>query len=146
MTDSEFLTLLAHSSKVAFDFAKNYVTDNLFTDFRYTVHLNVSTDNLNLKQFDIYPDDNDKIVESITADNVVSLLNRKGKVPVWIDISFEHKHNNFTVFRLLCSCRYSANENEFYYGQGGTGPFGIKSPTLPIDYTEGVKFSLKPKH
>ena len=145
MTNSEFQTLLTHSSELAFDFAKTYVTHNLPDNFRYTVHLNASTDNLNLKQFDIYPDDNEKIVEVITADQVVNLLNRIGKVPVWIDISVEYVYKDFTVFRLLCAGRYSADENEYYYVKGETGPFGIKSPVFPIDYIEGVKFNLKSK-
>lgn len=131
---------------LAFDFAKTYVTDNLPGDFRYTVYLNVSTDDLNLKQFDIYPQDNKKIVEFITADEVVNLLNRNEKVPVWIDISVEYVYKDFTVFRLLCAGRYSANEKEYYYLEGETGPFGIKSPDLPIDYIEGVKFRLKSNH
>ncbi len=145
MTNSEFQTLLTHSSNFALDFAKNYVTNNLPNDFKYSVHLNFSTDDISLKQFDIYPSDNNKIVDFITADKVISLLNRKGKVPVWVDISVAYVHKNFTVFQLLCAGRYSSDENEFYYLKGGTGPFGIKSPTFPIDYIEGVKFNLKSK-
>ncbi|MBX3241712.1 MAG: hypothetical protein KIT80_12060 [Chitinophagaceae bacterium] len=145
MTKSEFQTLLSHSSNVALDFARTYVTDNLPNDFRYSVRLNASTDDINLKQFDIYPRDNDKIIDFITADKVINLLNRNGKVPVWIDISVEYVYKGYTVFQLLCAGRYSADQNEFYYLKGETGPFGIKSPTLPIDYIEGVKFNLKPK-
>lgn len=145
MTNSEFQTLLSHSSNLALDFARTYVADNLPNNFKYSVRLNASTDDINLKQFDIYPSDNDKVVDFITADKVISLLNRNGKVPVWIDISVECVNKYFTVFQLLCSGRYSADENEFYYLKGGTGPFGIKSPTFPIDYVEGVKFNLKSK-
>lgn len=145
MTKSEFQILLSHSSNVALDFAKKYVADNLPNNFKYSVRLNASTDDINLKQFDIYPSDNDKIVDFITEDKVVSLLNRNGKVPVWIDISVEYVHKDCTVFQLLCAGRYSANENEFYYLKGGIGPFGIKSPAFPIDYVEGVKFNLKSK-
>ena len=145
MTKSEFQTLLSHSSYVAIDFARTYVMDNLPNDFRYSVRLNASTDDINLKQFDIYPSDNDKTIDFITADKVINLLNRNGKVPVWIDISVEYVHKKFTVFQLLCAGRYSADENEFYYLKAGTGPFGIKSPTLPIGYVEGDKFNLKSK-
>lgn len=145
MTKFEFQNLLSHSSNVALDFARTYVTNNFPNDFRYSVRLNASTDDINIKQFDIYPTDNDKIVDFITADTVINLLNRNGKVPVWIDISVEYVHKKFTVFLLLCAGRYSADENEFYYLKSGTGPFGIKSPTLPIDYIEGIKFNLKPK-
>lgn len=145
MTKSEFQTLLFQSSNRALDFARTYVADNLPNDFRYSVHLNASNDDINLKQFDLYPSGNDKIVDFITEEKVVSLLNRNGKVPVWIDISVEYVHKNFTVFQLLCAGRYSDDENEFYYLKGRTGPFGIKSPSLPFDYVEGVKFKLKSK-
>jgi hypothetical protein len=145
MTNAEFQTLLTHSSDIAFDFAKNYVTNNLPDNFKYSVRLNFSMDDTGLKQFDIYPGDNNKTVDFITADKVINLLNRKGKVPVWIDISVAYVHKNCTVFQLLCAGRYSSDENEFYYLKGGTGPFGIKSPAFPVEYVEGVKFNLKPK-
>ena len=143
MTNNEFHSLLIHSSKIALDFAKTYVTDNLSDNFRYTIHLNVSNDDLNLKQFEVFPRDNEKVIKYNTAEKVINLLVRNEKIPVWIDISVEHAQKNATFFRLLCAGRYSAHENEFYYLKGGTGPFGIKSPDLPIDYIEGVKFNLK---
>ena len=145
MTNSEFQTLLTYSSQASFDFAKNYVANNLPNNFKYSVRLNSSTEDINFKQFDIYPCDTTKNVDFITSAKVVSLLNRNGKVPVWIDISVAYVHENFTVFQLLCAGRYSADENEFYYLKGGTGPFGIKSPTFPNDYVDGVKFNLKSK-
>jgi len=50
-----------------------------------------------------------------------------------------------TVFKLICAGRYSDDEKEFYYSNNGTGPFGVKSPDLPIDYSEGIKFKLRSK-
>lgn len=144
MTKTAFYKLLTDCSKLAFDFAKNYVLDDLPNDFKYTVRLNFSQDDPNLKQFDIYPNDKDKTVELITATEVVDLLCRKNKVPVWIDISVEAVNKNHTVFQVLCAGRYSDNLNEFYYQKGGTGPFGIKSPAFPLGYkNDGIKFSLK---
>lgn len=146
MTKTEFHKLFTDSSKLAFDFAKIYVLDNLPNDFKYNVRLNFSHDDPNLKQFDIYPNDNDKTVELVTATEVVDLLCRKNKVPVWIDISVESIKKDHTVFQLLCSGRYSDDVNEFYYQKGGTGPFGIKSPVFPSGYKDdGTKFSLKKK-
>jgi hypothetical protein len=43
---------------------------------------------------------------------------------------------------LLCAGRYTEDINEIYYHKNGTGPFGVKSPNLPIDYTNGSKFNL----
>ena len=146
MTKTEFHTLLLDCSRHSFDFAKKYVLDNLPNDFKYTVKLNASNDDPALKQFDIYPNDNDKIVKLISATAVVDLLYRKDKVPVWINISVESIQKNSTVFELLCAGRYSADSNEFYYFKHGTGPFGIKSPTFPPGYKDdGSKFHLKKK-
>jgi len=142
----EFQSLLTHSSKLAFDFAKKYVSNNLPNEFRYTVQLNVSQDDPNLKQFDIYPSDNEKVIELITNIEIVDLLCRNDKVPVWIDISVDCVYKTFTVFRLLCAGRYSSDDNEFYYSKNGTGPFGIKSPTLSPEYIDGAKFKLKTKN
>jgi hypothetical protein len=144
MTKTEFHNLLTDSSKLSFDFAQKYLLDILPIEFKYSVQLNVSQDNPNLEKFEIYPNDNNKTVELITATEVVDLLCRNEKVPVWIDISVESVHKSSTVFRLLCAGRYSSDTNEFYYSKQGTGPFGIKSPTFPPSYeNDGTKFSLK---
>ena len=142
MTSDEFLKLLNHSSTAAYAFAKNYVVEELPTDFLYSVSLNTSSDDLSLTTFDIYPNDNNKKIELIGNNEVVKLLCRKNKIPVWIDISVEKIYKEKTIFRLLCAGRYSDDENEFYYNNNGTGPFGIKSPNLPVDYVEGKKFNL----
>lgn len=144
MTKLEFHNLLTHSTNSAFDFAKKYVTNDLPNNYKYIAHLNISNDNTNLKQFDIYPEDDHKITELISSADVVELLFRDNKVPVWIDISVEYLNKENTIFRLLCAGRYSSDSNEFYYSKQGTGPFGIKSPVFPPDYkNDGSKFSLK---
>ncbi|MCD1117960.1 hypothetical protein [Chryseobacterium turcicum] len=143
MTKNEFLLLLRKSSMYSFDFAKRYVTDELPNDFRYSICLNVSYDEPNLTQFDLYPKDDNKKFKLIDENEVVELLCRKDKVPVWIDISVESVYKDKTILSLYCAGRYSDNENEFYYIKQGTGPFGIKGPIFPIGYKEGQKFKLK---
>ena len=145
MTKDDFLKLLRYTSNVAHDFAKKYVVDELPMDFKYSVTLNASSDDLGLTQFDTYPNDDGKIVVFIEEKEVVELLCRKDKVPVWIDISVESVYEGKTIFRLFCAGRYSDDENEFYYNKNGTGFFGVKSPNLPIEYVEGKKFKLKAK-
>ncbi|MFC0428624.1 hypothetical protein [Chryseobacterium scophthalmum] len=143
MTKDEFLKLLRKSSKSSYDFAKIYVTNKLPTGFKYSADLNISFDDPTLTEFDIYPEDNGKMINLIDENEVVELLCRKGKVPVWIDISVESVYKNKTIFRLDCAGRYSDEEKEFYYNKQGTGPFGIKSPLLPSIDFNGEKFKLK---
>lgn len=145
MTKEEFLILINGASFVSFKFAQQYLKNKLIPEFRYDVHLNVSSDNPKLAQFDIYPEDNKRIETGLTDKQVRDLIYRYGKVPVWIDIAVHKSDKQITTFKLLCAGRYSDDKKEYYYQQGGTGPFGIKSPNLPIDYKEGQKFKLKTK-
>ena len=117
--------------------------NDLKSEFKYDLELNCSHDNPILKQFDIYPDDNEKKYYDLTDDEVVEILCRNNKVPVWIDIQVSKSDRKKTTLKLSCTGRYSDDENEFYYKKGGSGPFGIKSPMHPPDYIEGTKFSLK---
>jgi hypothetical protein len=145
MTKSEFKILINGASFVSFKVAKQFLKNTLVPEFRYDVYLNISHDDPSLTQFDIYPEDSERVESGLTDEEVCNLLYRNGKVPVWIDISVYKTDKKITVFKLLCAGRYSDVKEELYYQKGGTGPFGIKSPALPIDYKEGEKFKLKTK-
>lgn len=145
MTKEEFLILINGTSFVSFKFAERYLKNKLVPEFRYDVHLNSSNDDPKLTQFDIYPEDNDRIENGLTDKEVRDLIYRNGKVPVWIDVAVHKSDRRITTFKLLCAGRYSDDENEYYYQSRGTGPFGIKSPDLPYGYKEGQKFKLKTK-
>ena len=142
MTKEEFLILIKGASFASFKFAQQYLKNNLVPKFRYDVFLNISHDDPSLTQFDIYPGDNERIEIGLTDKEVIDLIYRNGKVPVWIDISVYKSNRKTTCFKLLWAGRYSDNKEEFYYHKGGTGPFGIKSPDLPIGHKEGEKFRL----
>jgi len=146
MKKADFLFLLLGASYAAYKFAQLHLTDDLPTDFKYDVQLNFSSDDPKLKQFHIYPEDNERVLNGLTDKEVMDLLCRQDKVPVWIDISVESVKNGCTIFRLLCAGRYSSERKEFYYEKRGSGPFGIKSPILPIGYKEGIKFKLGSKN
>lgn len=74
---------------------------------------------------------------------MIDLLYRKNKVPIWININVLKSSRKSTTFNLLCAGRFTDNKEEFYYiNKIGSTPFGIKSPELPLDYSEGKKFSL----
>ncbi len=145
MNKPDFLFLLLGASYASFKFAKEFVKNDLKPEFKYDLELNISHDNPELKQFDIYPEDNEKKHFDLTDKEVVEILWRNNKVPVWIDIAVSKADRKKTTFRLLCAGRYSDDKNEFYYTDGGSGPFGIKSPNHPIGYKEGTKFRLKRK-
>jgi hypothetical protein len=122
MKKEDFLFLLLGASYASYKFAQMHLTDELPSDFRYNVQLNVYTDDPNLEQFDIYPEDNEKTLNELTDKEIIDLLCRKNKLPVWIDISVESVTQKFTIFRLLCAGRYSDEKNEFYSEKRGSGP------------------------
>jgi hypothetical protein len=102
-------------------------------DFKYNLILNYSHDLNCHEKFDTYPEDNGIIKLNLVEEEVVEILYRKNKIPVWIDINVLKSSSTSTTFRLLCSGRYTDSEEELYYHTKGTGPFGIKSPVLPIN-------------
>ena len=147
MTENEFLNLLRVSTRSCSEFAKNYITNKLPEDFKYSVVLNVSNDDPALTQFDIYPEDSGKKAELIDEKEVIKLLYRNGKIPVWIDISVECVHQNKTIIHLLCAGRYSDKSEDYYYNHHDTvSVFGIKGPVFPTGYVEGEKFRLNNKY
>ncbi len=144
MKKNDFFFLLLGVSFSAFKYAEQLVLDDLKPEFRFNVYLNMSNDDENDTRFNIYREDNDKIFIELTTDEVVDLLCRNEKIPVWIDISVCSTKANITILQLVCAGRYSGDSNEFYYQDKGSSVFGIKSPRLPSDYTSGVKFRLQP--
>ena len=142
MQEDEFKQLLASATEQAKQFVLNYIVNELSADNAYQIRLSLSHDDPELTQFDLYPEDNGKIVDMTDVSKVITTLLRKGKVPVWIDISVSEIKKDKTVLTLLCAGRYSDNINELYYHQRGLGPFGVKSPDLPVNYKEGTKFKI----
>ncbi len=142
MQEKEFTQLLLSSTNEAKNFALRYIQNDLPLDNLYNVHLNFSADSASLAQFAIYPGDSGKVIRLVDASIVTASLLRNGKVPVWIDIAVSEICKDKTILKLTCSGRYSDDWKEMYYNDNKSGPFGVKSPNLPIDYREGVKFKI----
>lgn len=142
MRKEEFKQLLLSATEQARQFALEYVNNDLPLENVYNILLSLSHDDPVLTQFDLYPEDNGKVIGLADTDMVIATLLRKGKVPVWIDISVAMVQKGKTVLALSCAGRYSDDLKELYYHERGMGPFGVKSPILPIDYEKGKKFWL----
>ncbi len=132
MTKDDFQLLLMKCTRYAVEFAKNYVKMQLPDEILYIVKLNCSMDNNCHKKFRTYPEDESRVYNYITVEDVVQLLVRDSGIPVWIDISAFGIHNNKTIVELLCAGRFTDDSDEFYYKSREQGPFGIKSPSLPV--------------
>lgn len=145
MTKKEFEKLLTKATKLAFDFGQEHVSNQLHSSIIYDVKLNSSYDDPKLTQFDFYPEDNGKELKALSKSEIVDLLFRKNKVPVWIDISLKYVTKSNIIVNLICAGRYTDDWSEMYYHSGNTGPFGIKSPSLPKNYKKGQKFDITNK-
>lgn len=139
MNKEAFSDLLKRISEADLKFASTFVSNPLPESFRYFVHLNQSFDNNPLTPDErVFPDDSVKFGERIgpvPASHVADLLWRDGLLPEWVDISVERADAEHTYFQLLCCGRFTADESRLYYADRGQGPFGIKSPQLPMGWS-----------
>ena len=125
MKKNDFLFLLLGVSYACLKTTEQSLNKKMSSDFKYRVHLNSSHD-LRAKNYNIYPEDGNKIVDNISDLEVVNLLFRDEKVPVWIDIMIEEFNHDVTIFKLICAGRYSSKKDDLYYNERGSGAFGIK--------------------
>lgn len=142
MTEQEFRALFRKAQNQAFDFAKSFVSNDLEEKFKFDISLNESADVPRVEDFDYYPEDDNKRFKNLTEEEIVKLLFRNKKIPVWIDINVKTVRGGYTIMNLLCAGRFSGDENEYYYKKRETGPFGIKSPIFPIGLKKDSKFKV----
>lgn len=142
MNKSDFTRLLNEVSYRTQQFTQEFVVDELGSIFLYKVILNQSLDDPTDPDFTYYPKDEAVQHTNLEQEEVVQLLCRNSKLPVWIDISVLHANRDKTVFQLLCAGRYTEDPTKLYYYKRKTGPFAIKSPDLPPNHQRGKKFKL----
>jgi hypothetical protein len=116
-------------------FATRFVTNHLPDSNRYLVRLNQSCDEQLRPGEHVFPHDTDPAA-ALTADEVVDLLCRENRVPEWIDISVERADSEHTYLLLLCCGRFTDNDALLYYLDRGNAPFGCKSPSVPLSWSE----------
>ena len=116
--------------------------NSLEEDIKFDISLNESADIPRVEKFDHYPEDDNKSFKNLSEDEIIKLLFRNKKVPVWIDINVKTVQDGYTIMNLLCAGRFSDDENEYYYENRNTGPFGIKGPIYPMGFKEGTKFKI----
>ena len=144
ITRPEFEVLLRKATDQAIETARAYVAESLPADTRYDVALNQSNDR-SAGDIVTFRRDDGVTRSGLTADEVVELLYRHGRCPVWVDVSAKAISSSHTVVQLLCSGRYTNSAEALYYKARGLGPFGVKSPRLPPGHSGalgGKKFSF----
>ncbi|GAB3512617.1 hypothetical protein [Emticicia fontis] len=122
MKKEDFLYLLLGASYAAYRFNNEQKGKDLVANFRYNVRLAYDRNS----DLTTYPEDEDVTHYKLTDIEVMNLLCRDNKLPVWIDIYVIASNRKFTTFELLCAGRYSDKKTDYYYDKRGSGPFGIK--------------------
>ena len=122
MEKGEFLFLLLGASYAAYRFTIEQKKKNLVANFKYDVKLSYDPNT----DMTTYPEDEGTIHYGVTDKQVMEILCRDNKLPVWIDIYVIDADENFTTLELLCAGRFSDKKTDYYYHQRGSGPFGIK--------------------
>lgn len=150
MDKPSFSALLDEVTLIDRDFALRFVSNPLPESFRYFVRLNQSLDHHLVAGELVFPEDDalyDKLLGPMNAAAAVDLLWREGLIPEWIDISVVQVDLDHTYMELRCCGRYTADESLLYYARRNTGPFGIKSPILPGNWSKGdAPFALPERY
>ncbi len=136
------MSLLRKATAASVGFARRYVENDLPAAVRFHILLNQSAEREAEPGFRIYLEDNDREYSCLTEEEVGGILFRDGRCPQWIDVSVQSHSTAETRVELLCCGRYIEDLHRTCYADRGMGPFGIKSPTLPPNYKEGIKFRL----
>ena len=142
MRPQDFRTQLTAATFDAIHFAKKFLKKHPPIDAQYVALLNQSYDKNCKDDTCVYPEDDGRIEYNLTERAVRELLLRDGRCPQWIDISVIGADSRISLVQLLCCGRYVGDESEMYYYEQGSQPFGIKSPVLPVGWTEGRRFAL----
>lgn len=125
MKKNDFFYLLLGVSYACLKASEGYSSCPISINFIYDVYLNSSFDETN-PSLKFYPEDTDKVFYKLRDYEVVDLLHREDKIPIWIDIQVSTFEDQFLTFKLTCSSYYSEDKRSFYYVERGSGPFGIK--------------------
>jgi hypothetical protein len=106
------------------------------------VFLNQSFDEVVDASSTLFHQDDNRVLKLLSRDAVIECLVRDKCCPEWIDILACAIAPDFTVMKLLCCGRFTADASRLYYQSAGMGPFGIKSPDLPRSFQDGKLFPL----
>lgn len=136
MEKSVFEGRLLKASEEAFILAKDIITEQLSTTFRYIIVQNQSNDSNSSAQAQIgfrqelIPAN--PSAEPLSSTKVAGHLWRDSKIPEWIDISVDYTNSDFTCMVLRCCAKYSSIESpRWTLSQKDLAPFSLRYPKFP---------------
>src|SRR6478609_1058118 len=146
MDRSTFAQHFLSAAQHARDFARKFIAEQLPDEMTFRVHLNSSYDGHAGPDVKLFPgdssDERSLATKQLDADGVVALLWRDGFVPEWVDVTVAGLTQTATILDVGSCGRFAEDEQQLYYAQTGIAPFGPKGPVLPVNYVDGVRFSI----
>jgi len=124
--------------------------ESLPESLAFDLLLNQSYDeNRNPEHEQVFPEDSHKdpaSLRNLSHQEVECELWREGHMPAWIDLRVAGIREETTIIEAVCCGRFTDNEDFLYHNyEGGTPPFSIKGPFLPLGWESVEKdgrFSL----
>jgi len=141
-----FARHFSEAAKVARDFARRFLEEQLPDKMIFRVHLNSSYDANAGSDVKVFPEDSsgDRALatKQLEEEGVVELLWRDGFVPQWVDLMVVGLTEKETIVDVVSCGRFAEDEERLYYAQTGIAPFSPKGPFLPVNHADGQRFSV----
>ena len=134
MEKETFKERLVHATIEAHQFASKFIEECLPTSFRYRILSNPTIADTPLLSGELASRDDSareraESQQNLYLDDIVGILWRNGKVPIWINIAAFDETGSETLIELTCSDDFTSDEALLYQTQ--FPPFEIHSPTYP---------------
>ena len=131
MNKNEFRQRLDFATKQVFELTRQFCINELVDNYRFILVPSARTydEHLTSREQDVLAIWNKYENTLLTADEIVDMLVRDSKVPLWINITISESREEVTIIELLCSRRLR-NDEELHHNQE-TPPFHILSPPMP---------------
>jgi len=129
---------LKESSEKAIAFSRQFIIQNIPSDYSYRIFTNQSYDeNPLIDDEEVFPDETLKKGTYLAKRNIQDVsayLWRDGKVPEWINMTIHDFKKYHTFIALECCGRFTKNDALLYHHHGGWPPFHLLGPATPPDW------------
>ena len=127
MKRETFSEHLSRATADALRTGRKYLEEPLPDEVRFRLRLNSSYDiHADPEKERLYPEDSSydrhRSLQQATHDEVVALLHRDGRVPVWIDAAVSGKSERTTLVKLTVAGRFTDDEAREFLGRAIRAP------------------------
>lgn len=141
-----FVERFADAARLAREFARRFLIEELPERIVFDLHLNASYDVNASSEFSMFPEDSGSETalrtKRVDENAVLRWLFRNEMVPQWVNLQVAGIISDATIISIDACGRFIADEQYLYHQGEGRPPFHVLGPTLPVGHEDGVKFSI----